>query len=66
MLTYPAEVDLIFLSEFLSTCKTLCMRVGIFWPAPSLLDGAIQPRNYQVSNEVVHELEFGDIAVKQI
>ena len=26
----------------------------------------LQPRNYQVSKEVVHELEFGDIAVMQI
>ena len=26
----------------------------------------IQPGNYQVSKEVVHELEFGDIAVMQI
>ena len=26
----------------------------------------LQPRNYQVRKEVVHELEFGDIAVMQI
>ena len=26
----------------------------------------LEPRNYQVSKEVVHELEFGDIAVIQI
>ena len=26
----------------------------------------LQPRNYQVSKEVVHELEFGDIADMQI
>ena len=27
---------------------------------------ALQPRNWQVSKEVVRELEFGDIAVMQI
>ena len=26
----------------------------------------LQPRNYQVSKEVVHELTFGDISVMQI
>ena len=26
----------------------------------------IQPRNLQVSKEVVHEVKFGDIAVMQI
>ena len=26
----------------------------------------LQPRNYQISKEAVHELEFGDLAVMQI
>ena len=26
----------------------------------------LQPRNYQVSKEVVHKLKFGDIGVMQI
>ena len=29
-------------------------------------DALLQPHNYQVSKEVVHGLEFGDIAVMQI
>ena len=34
------------------------------WPQKSL--NCLQPRNYQVSKEVVHELKFEDIAVMQI
>ena len=41
-------------------------RMHLFLASAFLFSICLQPRNYQVSKELVHELKFGDIAVMQI
>ena len=50
-----------FLWKLFYVYNTTTVTLSIFWTI-----NTIQPGNYQVSKEVVHELEFGDIAVMQI
>ena len=55
--------DLHLDKAYISTPVSECSRVLFH---STSMPHCLQPRNYQIRKQVVHEIEFGDVAVMQI
>ena len=62
------KIELVALLSLSSWCHVIVVRLflPLPWSLTILTVFFLQPRNKQVSKEVVQELAFGDIAVMQI